>query len=286
MNWNDLKIVLALSQARSHQGAGRLLRLTHTTVARRIAALESVLGTPLFLREGKAYIPTAPCVRLIASARRIEAELAQARRDVGLPAPGLAGVVHLVSVHWIVNEILLPAIPDLRTAFPDVLLRLHGSLSEIEPEGGEALISLRFETQPARGEEAIPLARIGYAVYGPAECKTPDDLPWVSFGGSMPLAWLEAQGIATDSLSLTANDAGAVRQAVQNGIGRGLLPECLGEGHPGLQRLSGPEPEFSRILRAVGRWSDLSTGPGAAVLGWMERRFAALGQGVPETRRD
>lgn len=102
----------------------------------------------------------------------------------------------------------------------------------------------------------------------------------------MPLAWLEAQGIAPESLALTANDAGAVRQAVQNGIGRGLLPECLGEGDPGLRRLSGPEPEFSRILRAVGRWSDLSTGPGAAVPGWMERRFAALGQGVPEDRRD
>jgi molybdate transport repressor ModE-like protein len=55
MNWDDMRFFLALSREGSISAAGRSLGVNHTTVARRIAALEEVLGTRLFDRLPDGY---------------------------------------------------------------------------------------------------------------------------------------------------------------------------------------------------------------------------------------
>ena len=50
MNWDDMRIFLALSREGSVSGAGRVLGVKHTTVSRRISAFEEQLGTRLFDR--------------------------------------------------------------------------------------------------------------------------------------------------------------------------------------------------------------------------------------------
>jgi DNA-binding transcriptional LysR family regulator len=96
----------------------------------------------------------------------------------------------------------------------------------------------------------------------------------------MPLDWLRAQRVPDEDMILTVNDGAAVRAAVRAGIGKGLMPECLGAGDPALERISPPTAEFSRILRAMGRVEDLLGPHGAPVLAWIERCFADLGCGL------
>jgi DNA-binding transcriptional LysR family regulator len=279
VNWDDLRIVLAVSRAGSFQGAARLLRVTHTTIGRRIGALETRMNQRLFLREEKVCVPTPVGARLIAAAARIEVEVHATRAETSVPTHP-AGLVRVISVNWVVNEILLPAVPGLRADYPDIRLALHGSLDDKDDQHGSPIVSLRFELQPARGEQVVPIARIGYAVYAPAGSTNPEDLPWVTFGGSAPMEWLEAQGVKREDIVLSVNDAAAVRTAVLSGIGRGLMPECLGQGTPGLQRCSGPAPELVRTLRAVGRKSHLFDDPGSTTIRWIAKRFADLGCGM------
>ena len=280
VNWNDLRFVLAVSQAGSFQGAARVLRVSHSTVSRRIAALEASLGQHLFLRQTKHSLPTAACTRLVAAAQRIEDEVLHARRLAGGGGLRPTERVHVISVNWIVAEVLLPAVPGLRAAHPEVLLRLDGTLSDVQPRTIDPVLSLRFELNPDREETAVPVARIGYSVYAPAACTAPGDLPWVSFHGSAPLEWLMDQGVAPEDVVLLLSDGAAVREAVRQGIGRGLLPDCLAKGDPLLRRLSGPEPELTRLLRAVGAWDDLLSPAGRTVLGWIEATFRDCGCGV------
>ena len=47
LDWNDLRYFLAVAREGSTLAAGRALRVSQTTVARRIAALEEALGFPL-----------------------------------------------------------------------------------------------------------------------------------------------------------------------------------------------------------------------------------------------
>lgn len=280
MNWNDLKLVLAVSEARSFQGAGRLTRQSHTTVSRRIAALEAAIGRPLFVRQHKTCLPTSECTRLVAAARRIEEELLRARSEVDLTGAQSAAVVHVLSVGWVVHRILLPEVPALRQTHPGICLNLNGTLSDEMPKTLDPVLALRFELPPDREETAIPVARVGYAVYAPADARDPETLPWVTFHGSAPLEWLGTRGVPASDVVLMASDGAAVREAVALGIGRGLIPECLARGDTRLRRLSGPEPEFVRLLRAVGKWSDVLTSDCQSVLAWIERSFLAVGCGT------
>src|SRR5690606_41881711 len=50
LNWNDLRVFLALAQHTSTRRAAHALQLDNTTVGRRLKTLETQLGTQLFER--------------------------------------------------------------------------------------------------------------------------------------------------------------------------------------------------------------------------------------------
>jgi DNA-binding transcriptional LysR family regulator len=157
--------------------------LTHPTVGRRIAALGRQFDAPLFLRENNVCIPTATCARLITAAANMEKEVLSEGSSLKDQSVRAAGPVRLVSVPWVQNEVLLPAIQELHRAHGGLSLRLQDSLDDTPFPADEPVIALRFELPPGRGDTVIPLARIGYAVFGPKGPSARADLPWVSFRG-------------------------------------------------------------------------------------------------------
>ena len=58
MNWDDLKFFLAVAKSRSIRGAADRLKVSHSTVSRRIDALEDGLGVRLFDRLPSGYVAT------------------------------------------------------------------------------------------------------------------------------------------------------------------------------------------------------------------------------------
>ena len=69
LDWNDLRSFLAIARAGSLQGAARALGVNHSTVFRRLNALEAALGVRLFDRLPGGYAPTR-CGRGHAGERR------------------------------------------------------------------------------------------------------------------------------------------------------------------------------------------------------------------------
>ena len=53
LEWDDLRFFLVLCRHPSFVAAGHELKVTHSTVARRLTALEGTLGTQLFIRSEK-----------------------------------------------------------------------------------------------------------------------------------------------------------------------------------------------------------------------------------------
>ena len=58
LDWNDLRYFLGVADHGSTLAAGRALRVSQTTVARRIAALEQAIGFPLFEKRQAGYTRT------------------------------------------------------------------------------------------------------------------------------------------------------------------------------------------------------------------------------------
>ena len=72
-DWNDLRYFLAVAETGSTLAAGRALRVSQTTVARRVAALEEAIGLVLFERRQAGYAATPAGEALLEPARQVEA---------------------------------------------------------------------------------------------------------------------------------------------------------------------------------------------------------------------
>ena len=59
LDWNDLRVVLAVARAGSLSGAARYLRVTHSTVFRRLAVIAAALSRDRALLEGECPISEA-----------------------------------------------------------------------------------------------------------------------------------------------------------------------------------------------------------------------------------
>jgi DNA-binding transcriptional LysR family regulator len=95
IDWDDLRVFLAVARAESLSGAGRALRLDPATVGRRIARLEERLGAALFVKSPQGYGLTGQGQGLLVHAERAEQAVTAAREEVRGEAEGLSGQVRI-----------------------------------------------------------------------------------------------------------------------------------------------------------------------------------------------
>jgi ribose-phosphate pyrophosphokinase len=97
MNWDDLRIFLAIADKGSLAGAARQLRVNHSTVFRRLNAIEDDLKVRLFERLPRGYVLTAAGEEMTVAARRVEADVADIERqnydNLLVVSPDIGGVV-------------------------------------------------------------------------------------------------------------------------------------------------------------------------------------------------
>jgi len=67
-DWNDLQIFLALERGKTAREAGARLKVSHTTISRRLDAMEKRFGTRLFDRTPDGFVPNASGARILAKA--------------------------------------------------------------------------------------------------------------------------------------------------------------------------------------------------------------------------
>ncbi len=254
VDWDDLRFVLAVARGRSLAGAARRLRVNESTVGRRVARVEQRLGARLFERIAGSLTPTEAGCRVIAGAERVELELQAVAGAVAGTDRLAAGTVRLTAVPIVVNRILVPALPSLLSAHPDLEVELIAERRDLSLTRREADIALRL----ARPEEELRILarRVGgldYGVYGAAGRRAAD-LPWITYEDRMAdlpqWRWIAAQALEDgQGLSpLKVNDAEALFQGVKAGLGRSLLPVLLAESEPGLARLDRGRPALTRDL--------------------------------------
>jgi DNA-binding transcriptional LysR family regulator len=254
LDWNDLRHVLAAARARALAPAARSLGVNESTIARRIARAEQSLGSRLFDRVDGALLPTEAGEIAIARAERMEVEvdlLKGAASDVDASA---AGTVRVSSIPLIINRVLVPALRELYAAHPCLRVEAVAEPRNISLTRRDADIALRMG-RPDREHKVITrrIAKLGYAVYGPARRKAAR-LPWITYDVSMAalphVGWIQ-RAIKLDRdgpASLTVNDSEVALHAIRAGVGKSLLPCAIGDREGGLTRLSGPTPILDREL--------------------------------------
>lgn len=123
LDWNDLRYFLAVVRAGRLTEAARRLGQDHSTVGRRIAALEQAVGARLFERRPQGYFLTPAGQRLIPTAETIERAALGAARAAGGEAR-IAGIVRIGAPEGFGGHFLAPRLGRLATAHPELQLEL------------------------------------------------------------------------------------------------------------------------------------------------------------------
>lgn len=142
LDWNDFRFFLAVARGGTISSAAKALGVDNATVGRRIASLESGLGTQLFDRSPQGYRLTALGEALLPPAEKVEVSVMGAKARVDDFQNSTSGSLRLGATDAFGTYFLAPRLAKLQMELPGMhidLVALTGILSLSKREADIAI---------------------------------------------------------------------------------------------------------------------------------------------------
>ena len=249
-DWNDFRYFLAIARSGSLAGAARELGVEHTTVGRRLSALEGELGARLFLRGPDGLIATEAGRGILPLAQEIEARFEAIDRRVSGGDDRIEGTVRF-SMSEALSGYFVTNFATLRERHPALVVQISSGNHASDLMRGEADLALRARevTEPDLLARKVTCA--GWSLYATPDYvarkgtpTTPEDLRGhdiVGFDESLANTpggqWLAAHARETNVV-MRGNSIVAAINAAICGMGIGAVPCFLADSEPRLRRLT------------------------------------------------
>jgi DNA-binding transcriptional LysR family regulator len=253
MNWDDVRYFLELARSGSLSSASRSSGVEHTTVARRVAALEDALAVRLFDRLPRGWRLTEAGKGLLPMAEALELDaIGFERRALG--AAALTGSVRVSAPPVLATHFVLPHLAQLAKRHPEICVELSADRRGANLLRGEAEIALRVgPVDVPPGLIVRQLGHVGYGLYGTKELvqREPEQQAFAAFDdsmrGSAQKDWLDRYA-GKRAITFRSNDLMSLFVAAQRGLGITLLPHFMVDQSAELQLLPSAGPPFQRPL--------------------------------------
>jgi DNA-binding transcriptional LysR family regulator len=141
MNWDDLRVFLALARSGTLAGAARSVGQDATTVSRRIARLELALGLTLFEHGTAGQTLTEGGHRLLAQAEAMEAG-ARAVQQQAEAGAGLGGTIRVSVSEGFGTGFVAPRLAGFAERHPGIAVDLIASTGFLNPSRREADVAI------------------------------------------------------------------------------------------------------------------------------------------------
>ncbi|WP_336055286.1 LysR family transcriptional regulator [Nitratireductor sp. CH_MIT9313-5] len=255
MNWDDVRIFLAVARAGQILGAAKRLGLNHATVSRRVAALEESLGTQLFHRLTTGSELTPAGERLMESAERMEADMIAARAELGGEGEAVSGTVRIGAPDGFGVAYLAQRLGHLTAQHPGLSVQLVPVPRSFSLSRREADIAITVE-RPTEGRLVAQklvdytlnlYASRAYLEENPAPTKV-EELKDHRLVGYVPdLIISRTLDYATEiyegwEAAYSVSSALGQVEAVRAGFGIGILHSFIARNHPELVELNLTQP--------------------------------------------
>ena len=254
LDWDGLRYFRVVADKGTLSAAARVLRVQHTTVARRLDSLEASLGARLFLRNPRGYTLTRVGQTLLESVSAMHAQVDQVTRLADGQDIEMSGVVRVATADALAKHVVLPALSRLLRDNVTLSLEVISDTRQHDLSRREADIALRIGASADTQLVGRKLAALGFGLYAARDRSKKLDLrraSYVTFDeavGKLPHeAWL-AEHAPEGHIVLRSNRQETLNEAVRLGLGLGLLPCLVADRDPTLQRVLGPDRVFSRDL--------------------------------------
>ncbi|RYE86907.1 MAG: LysR family transcriptional regulator [Hyphomicrobiales bacterium] len=296
LDWDDLKFVLAVARSGAALGASHDLKVNQTTVARRIARIEAVLGATLFEKHQSGYRLTDDGQRVAAAAEAIDHQVHDIESDLASRRRLVTGLVRFTCPETIASHMVAPWLGDFRRLHPEVRIEVINADAMLDLGKGEADVAMRMGAEPTGAGVVArrlpdrlwaPYCSRGYARERGMP-KAPEDMrehALVGLEGAqarLPSSlWFEAL-VGPERIPLRCNSLSNVFHAVRAGLGIAMLPCSIGETQPELIRCLPPVPELNAQTWLIVR-GELKSAPHVrAFVDFLAARLAAEVQDRPQ----
>lgn len=246
-DWDDLRIVLAVSRAGGLSAAARLLGVNHATISRRVAKLEDSLGVQLFVRQPDGLVPTEAGQRVAATAEAMEDARRELDQALETRDRDLSGRLVVTAPLLVLVGPFARVFASFRTRFPDIELDFVTGTGLLDLHRREADVAIRAVDAPEEDLWGRRLTEVRAAIYCTSDYHERAHALVQRDGPLAPLEWIGFIGQAHPPeeiinrfpnafIAARFNDKPAMIGAARAGMGLVRLPCFIGDLEPGLMR--------------------------------------------------
>ena len=253
MDWDLLRIFLAVAEAGSFTQAGKTVNLSQSAVSRQVAKLEKSLGVSLFHRHPRGLILTEQGEDFYRTVKDMSAKLGMAEAIINESRDRPEGPLKITTTVGFGSAWLTSRMNEFNTLFPDisVTLLLTDSL-ELDLSMREADVAIRFARQSQPNLIQRKLMSIRYHVFASKEYLAKNGTPEkvkdlghhqiIVYGDETPapitnINWLLEAGAGRGRArepALRVNSVYGIYRAVLSGLGLAALPYYMSDESPEL----------------------------------------------------
>ncbi|MFB9373316.1 LysR family transcriptional regulator [Algimonas porphyrae] len=237
-DWDDHRLVLTLHRQGTLRASGDALGVTHTTIARRLAAIEAKEPTPLFTRLGRAYQATEYGLERVAVAKQMEALDHAATRLQRRSGDTLSGPLSLSIPQAVLQYLLLRDIGDFAQRYPHIELTIVGTDQLADLDRGDADVVIRGQANPPGhlvGRKICDVTTHHYAHRDYLDTTRPEDRKWIA--ADKQSDWIADSPFPDCPVGIIMPDIQSRFLALASGQGLSRAACFMAEPHPDLVRL-------------------------------------------------
>jgi DNA-binding transcriptional LysR family regulator len=236
MSWDDVRVFLSVAREGTVRRGAATIGSSHSTVLRRIGALEESLGVRLFHRRSDGYVLTPAGERARDISLVLEDRMHDIRRQVQGSDARLSGHVR-VALPDAFLPLLLRALPRFEAAYPSIDLELVTSTRYADLHRGEADVAVRIAQAPDEDLVGRRVADVSVAVYGSKnyarrvgdrDVARLDWLGWERGASTAFGSWIDAH-VKARQIRLRLGGVPDLEKAIDADVGVTLMPAALGD---------------------------------------------------------
>ncbi|WP_243075257.1 LysR family transcriptional regulator [Microbacterium sp. SS28] len=242
-----LMTFLAVARLGRYTAAAEVLGVNHSTVSRRIAALEDAMGGRVLVRGAAGWETTPLGRRAVAAAERIEASVRELAEDGGT---AMQGMVRIAAPEAFTSAFLVPAMARLQARHPELSIELIAATQRVRQNRSGVDLEIVVGRPQVHRAFAVPISSYALGLYA-----TPAYLEGAGVPSSVaqlarhPLIYYIESSLQVDELDLAVQSLPASPASIRStsvfahveaaaaGAGIGLLPDFLADADPRLVRV-------------------------------------------------
>ena len=164
-NWDQLRYFLTLARDKTLSRTGNSLQVSHSTVFRKIKAMEDDLGVTLFENTSAGYSLTEAGLNLLEEISEVGQVIESSLRRLNGLDQRIQGSIVLATTESIAGKLLPPSFKKFQEQYPEIKLEIRVGHETLNLSKREADIAIRHSRSPPLNLVGRKIAPLPFALF-------------------------------------------------------------------------------------------------------------------------